>query len=459
MTDPRRHFPAVERLLGDPDLADIAAGVPRSVLVECVRAVLADARRAGEPPAEGWPAAVERAVTRVMTSSLRPVVNATGVVLHTNLGRAPLPRAAIAAALAVASGYASLEFDLERWTRGSRHEHCRAILRELTGADDALVVNNAAGALLLTLAATSADGESVVSRGELVEIGGSFRIPDIIAKSGATLREVGTTNRTHQGDYAAAIGPATRSLLKVHRSNFRVDGFTAEVSPSDLAATANAHGLVAIFDLGSGLMLDLAPWGLTGEPSVRDGLASGADFVIFSGDKLLGGPQAGIVLGSEDHIGGLRRHPLARALRADKVTLAALEATLRLYRDAEDARTAIPTLRMLTLELDELARAADALRAAMPAEAGAAVEPGASEVGGGAFAGAELPTRVVTLQPAGVSASVLQERLRRGDPTIITRVKDDRVLLDPRTVMPEEFGSVGAAVAAALADGLSSPRS
>lgn len=451
MTDPRRDFPSVDRLLADPALAATAGTVPRGVLVAAVRSVLAEARAAKEAPAQGWAARVTSVVHRTMTSSLRPVINATGVVLHTNLGRAPLPRAAIEAAVAVAEGYASLEFDLGRGSRGSRDEHCRALLTELTPADDALVVNNAAGALLLALAATSAGGESVVSRGELVEIGGSFRIPDIIGKSGARLHEVGTTNRTHLSDYQDAIRAETRSLLKVHQSNFRQAGFTAEVGADDLAALARERGLVSIYDLGSGLLLDLAPWGLRGEPSVPDALASGADIVVFSGDKLLGGPQAGIVLGGAERLSALRRHPLARALRCDKVSLAALEATLALYRDPERAARDIPTLQMLTTPPEALRDAAEALLGLMPERANAEVMAGQSEVGGGAFPGASLPTFVLALEPPDGHADALLEHLRNHTPPVVARVRDGRVLLDPRTIPSDAFQAVGEAVEAAFA--------
>src|SRR5213595_683869 len=275
--------------------------------------------------------------------------------------RAIASRAARDAMARIATGYSNLEYDLAQGTRGSRHALCRDLLVELTGAEDAIVVNNAAGALLVALSALARNGEAVVSRGELVEIGGAFRIPDIMARSGATLVEVGTTNRTHLRDYEGAVSDRTKLLLKVHRSNFQVTGFTAEVSAQEIAAVAHAHGAASLYDLGSGLLVDLSSWGLAGEPTVAEALASGVDAVVFSGDKLLGGPQAGILLGRRDAIAACRTDPLARAVRSDKFTLAALEATLALYRDPERARGEIPVLRMLTEDVAEIRRRAEAL--------------------------------------------------------------------------------------------------
>src|SRR5438094_6894312 len=343
MTDLRRGLPAVDALLADPDIAGLLAAHPRALVVRAVREAIAGARASGgAAPPEGWGAAVLGRVHRLAAPSLAPVINATGVVLHTNLGRAPLARAARQAIERIAAGYANLEYDVSAGTRGSRQALCRDLLVELTGAEDALVVNNAAGALLVALSALARDGEAIVSRGELVEIGGAFRIPDIMARSGARLVEVGTTNRTHRQDYERAAGSATRIILKVHRSNFQVTGFTAEVPAQEIAALAKAAGVASLYDLGSGLLLDLSPWGLAGEPTVREALGSGVDAVAFSGDKLLGGPQAGILLGTRDAIAACRNDPLARAVRSDKFTLAALEATLTLYRDPERARAEIP---------------------------------------------------------------------------------------------------------------------
>jgi L-seryl-tRNA(Ser) seleniumtransferase len=452
MTDRRRLLPAVDALLAEPDIAALVAAHPRSVVVRAVRETIEGARATGAAaPAEGWGAAVLARVHRLAAPSLEPVINATGVVLHTNLGRAPLAPAAIAAMARIAGGYANLEYDLARGARGSRHALCRDLLVELTGAEDALVVNNAAGALLVALSALARDGAALVSRGELIEIGGAFRIPDILARSGARLVEVGTTNRTHRKDYEAALTPDARLLLKVHRSNFQVTGFTTEVPAAELGGLARGREgakLASLYDLGSGLLLDLAPWGLSGEPSVRDGLASGVDVVVFSGDKLLGGPQAGILLGARAAIEACRKDPLARAVRSDKFTLAALEATLALYRDPEQARTAIPVLRMLTEDVAQTRRRGEALQAGIGKDA--ELVEGESEVGGGSFPGAKLKTWLVRLNPLNLAPDTLAERLRGGQPPIIARIADDRVLLDPRTIFPEQLETVAGAVRAAL---------
>ena len=332
-----------------------------------------------------------------------------------------------------AEGYSTLEYDIGRGARGSRHRHCRDLLVELTGAEDAIVVNNAAGGVLLALAALARDGEAIVSRGELVEIGGSFRIPDIMARSGATVVEVGTTNRTHPNDYERALTTESRALLKVHRSNFQVTGFTADVAVVELAELAHARGIVCLYDLGSGLLIDLSDWGLSGEPTVPEAVASGADLIAFSGDKLLGGPQAGILVGTAAAIAACRADPIARTVRADKLTLAALEATLGLYRDKKTAVLEIPVLRMLTEAPASLRQRA--------ARLGGELIEGDSEVGGGSFPGAKLRTWL-----AGFPDETLAERLRRNDPPIIARVAGSRVLLDARTIFPEQVDTVIAAL-------------
>jgi L-seryl-tRNA(Ser) seleniumtransferase len=439
----------VEALLAEPDVAALVGAHPRSLVVRAVRDTIEHARAGGgaAPPA-GWAAAVRERAQRLAAPSLLPVINATGVVLHTNLGRAPLARAAREAMTRIAAGYSNVEYDVALGTRGSRHALCRDLLVELTGAEDAIVVNNAAGALLVALSALARDGEAVVSRGELVEIGGAFRIPDIMARSGAKLVEVGTTNRTHLRDYEAAVTDRTRLLLKVHRSNFQVTGFTAEVAAQEIAGVARARGAASLYDLGSGLLLDLSTWGLSGEPTVAEALASGVDAVAFSGDKLLGGPQAGILLGTRDAIAACRQDPLARAVRSDKFTLAALEATLVLYRDPERARAEIPVLRMLTEDVAEIRRRAEALHKGVGKDA--EVVEGESEVGGGSFPGAKLKTCLVRLNPRDLTPDALSTRLRAGDPPVIARIADDRVILDPRTIFPDELETVARAVRAAL---------
>ena len=438
MTDPRRQLPSIDALLAGPGVAALLTEYPRALVVKAARAAVDAARvTGGAAPAEGWDAAVRAAVAHLSAPALAPVINATGVVLHTNLGRAPLAPAAIAALTRVAQGYAALEYDLGRGARGSRHALCRDVLVELTGAADALVVNNAAGAVLLALSALARGGDAIVSRGELVEIGGSFRIPDIMARSGAKLVEVGTTNRTHPKDYDRAITRDTRLLLKVHRSNFQVTGFTADVAVVELAELAHQNKLTCLYDLGSGLLMNLSHWGLSGEPTVPEAVATGADLIAFSGDKLLGGPQAGILVGSEAAIAGCRADPIARTVRADKLTLAALEATLALYREPETARREIPVLRMLTEDLGSIKERARAL--------GGELIEGDSEVGGGSFPGAKLRTWL-----AGFPDERLAERLRRNNPPIIARVAGSRVLLDARTIFPDQIETV---IAALKADG------
>ena len=443
MTDPRRQLPSVDSLLAAPGLSALLAAHPRSLVVKAARATVDQARvNGGAAPAEGWDAAVSAAVRRLAVPSLAPVINATGVVLHTNLGRAPLAPAAIAAITRIAQGYAAVEYDLGRGTRGSRHAICRDLLVELTGAADALVVNNAAGAVLLALSALARGGDAIVSRGELVEIGGSFRIPDIMARSGAKVVEVGTTNRTHPNDYDRALTTDSRVLLKVHRSNFQVTGFTADVAVVELAEMAHARGIACVYDLGSGLLMNLSSWGLSGEPTVPEAVATGADVVTFSGDKLLGGPQAGILVGSEAAIAACRADPIARTVRADKLTLAALEATLALYRDHATARREIPVLRMLTEEPDGVKRRANALLQGVGASA--ELIEGDSEVGGGSFPGAKLKTWLVGIRHPSPDTYLAQ--LRSFDPPIIARVAGSRVLLDARTIFQEQVETVIAAL-------------
>ncbi len=429
---------------------------PRSVVVAAAREAVARARKGRGVVPEDWGAEVAERAKRMVRPSLRPVLNATGVVLHTNLGRAPLAAVALDAVAAVAAGYSALEFDLEAGTRGQRTDHGRTLLAELTGAEDSLTVNNAASALILALNTVAEGMEVLVSRGELVEIGGSFRIPEILRKSGARLREVGTTNRTHLDDYRLAIGPATGAVLKVHQSNFVQSGFVHAPLVAELSRLAHEHGLPLIHDVGSGLLADLSSSGLTSEPRVADAVADGADLVVFSGDKLLGGPQAGCLVGSAALLGRCRANPFARACRADKMALAALEATLGLYREPAVALREIPVLRMLTLtaaELEDRARQlASAIAAAVPASPPPRLAAGHSVPGGGSFPGADLPTTLVLLDPGPRGADSLALALRLGDVPVIARVEDRMVVLDPRTIPVPAFPDVAAAVAAAFAD-------
>jgi L-seryl-tRNA(Ser) seleniumtransferase len=449
MTDSRRQLPSVDRLLRDAEVEMLLRTVPRAAVVTAAREVIAAARTRRARP-EDWAAEIRERLSERRRPSLRPVLNATGVVLHTNLGRAPLAQAAIDAITAIAAGYSNLELDLGTGRRGSRSEHCRALLARAAGAGDALVVNNAAGALVLALNAVAAGREVLISRGELIEIGGSFRIPDIMARSGARLREVGTTNRTHLDDYQRALHPDVAAILTVHQSNFEQRGFVASPEPAALAALAARAGVPYLYDVGSGLLADLAAWGLTSEPRVPDAVAAGAGLVLFSGDKLLGGPQAGCVVGVTALVARCRGNPLARALRADKLTLAALEATLALYEDPVTAVREIPVLRMLALTADELAAAAARLAGHCPPELRAELQPGESAVGGGSFPDAVLPTTLVALDAGTLGPDGLSLRLRLGDPAVVARVGGGRLLLDPRTLPGEAGPAVGRALAQAL---------
>ena len=452
MTDARRTLPSVDRLLNDPGILALLQSAPRNLVVAAVREAIGAARSGRAPAPTDWVAEVAERVAQRATPSLHSVLNATGVILHTNLGRAPLARRALEAVLSVGGGYSTLEFDSATGTRGSRSDHCASLLATLAGTEDALVVNNAAGALVLALNAVAAGREVLISRGELIEIGGSFRIPDILEKSGAILCEVGTTNRTHLDDYRKALSERTGAILTVHRSNFEQSGFVATPRPAELAVIAREAGVPYLYDVGGGLLMDLTPWNLSGEPRVQDAVASGADLVLFSGDKLLGGPQAGCLVGRSARVAETRRNSFARAMRADKLTLAALEATLALYHDPALAVSEIPVLRMLTVSAEELARRAESLRQAIRAPSPPELWSGFSAVGGGAFPGVELATTLVALRGGLMGASGLALRLRLGTPPVIARVHDDCVVHDPRTLPEEALPAVAAAVTAALID-------
>ena len=449
MTDPRRDLPSVGALLETGAVRALLDVAPRPLVVEAVRATVARARETASAPADdaGWAEAIAARLADATRPSLRRVINATGVVLHTNLGRAPLAEVALDAIAETAAGYSNLELDLDRGARGSRYVHCASLLRELTGAEDALVVNNCAAALVLALDTLGSGREAILSRGELVEIGGSFRVHEIMAKSGARLREVGATNRTHLADYTRALGPDTGVLLKVHRSNFAVHGFTSEVTVRELAPVAAEHGLPIVHDLGSGLLVSLASIGLAGEPTAHEALAAGATIVVMSGDKLLGGPQAGLVLGAARWIEAMRRNPLARSYRVDKLTLAALEATLALYREPARAFREIPTLALLATSADVLRGRAAALRDALAADGIAAdVVESVGSVGAGAFPDAALSGAAVML--AG-DAESWARRLRAGTPAIVGHVHDGRLHLDLRAVLERELPDLARAVVAA----------
>jgi L-seryl-tRNA(Ser) seleniumtransferase len=420
---------------------------PRSVVVDAVRATIDDARAGSSVPRDDteWAAAVSAALERAQRPSLRHVINATGVVLHTNLGRAPLARAAIDAVERAARGYTNLEYDVEKGTRGSRYSHCVTLLRQLTGAEDALVVNNNAAALVLALNTLAAGRDVVISRGELVEIGGSFRIPEIMERSGARLVEVGTTNRTHVADYEDALRRDVGGVMKVHRSNFAMEGFVADVDARTLVDLLRSSGVPLLHDLGSGLLIALDAIGLVGEPTAADAVRSGAALVTMSGDKLLGGPQAGIIVGAAAVVKRLRENPLVRALRVDKLTIAALEATLALYRDPTSAIRDVPVLAMLGHSSTELRARAQALRARIGDSA--SVIASEASVGGGAFPNARIPSVALAFTD---DVRRMEERLRFGDPAVIGRIADGRLLIDVRTVLPSEDEQLVAAVRAAL---------
>jgi L-seryl-tRNA(Ser) seleniumtransferase len=447
-----RVIPSIEQLLQRPALTGAVRDRGRTVVTGAVRQAAAELRSrfsggnpTPEPDAAAWIETRALAIASAQTSSsLVEVINATGVVLHTNLGRAPLAAIAAARAAQMAAAYTNLEYDLERGTRGHRHAHAERLLCTLTGADRAIVVNNAAAAALLALSAVAGGREVIVSRGELVEIGGGFRVPEVLAQSGAVLREVGTTNRTRVSDYAASIGDRTAAILRVHPSNFHIQGFTERPELEELAALAARFSLPLIEDLGSGWLglIDGLP-GTQREPTVRASLAAGVNLVVFSGDKLLGGPQAGIVVGREDLVATLAAHPLMRALRVDKMTYAALEATLQLWA-GDDSRHSIPIARMLAATKNEVeARALSIVRALAGASGlSSRVVDGQSTIGGGSAPGSTLPTALLELQSDSVSASALAARLRAGRPPVIARIERDRVVLDLRTVLPDQDEAV-----------------
>jgi len=461
-----RALPAVDELLRHPQIQDHLRVQSKELIGGCIRRVLEKKRRAilGSPGAQEAAAVgtavgqllaeVEEELAAASRPSLRPVINATGVVLHTNLGRAPLSPAALKNIEEVARGYSNLELNLDTGERGSRYEHVEALLCRISGAQSALVVNNNAGAVLLALNSLAEGKEVIVSRGQLVEIGGSFRIPDVMRKSGARLVEVGTTNRTHLRDYEEAVSEQTALLLKVHTSNFRILGFMAEVGLKDLSVLGRAKGLPVMEDLGSGCLIDLSEYGMDKEPTVQEALEGGADIVTFSGDKLLGGPQAGIILGKRMYLDLLKRNPLTRALRIDKLTLAGLEPTLRIYLNTARRNQSIPALDMLSCPVDELDRRARRLQRKLLKDISpvcrVSVRQESSQVGGGALPLQAVTTRVIALRPLQGSATGLEEKLRKGDPPVIGRIKEGEVLLDLRTVAREEEGALLEGVRQAL---------
>jgi L-seryl-tRNA(Ser) seleniumtransferase len=458
-----RQIPSVDELLARPRLADLSKRVDRNLVVEVTRTVLADlrARIAGETGSSivaSDPSSLEKSITiqveRILSRSLQPVINATGVILHTNLGRAPLTESAVEEFRQAATQYSNLEYDLEAGARGKRDVHTAELLTRLTGAEAAIVVNNCAAAVLVTLAAFARGGEVIVSRGELIEIGDGFRIPEIMEQSGAVLREVGTTNRTRLADYETAIGERTRLLLRVHPSNFKVTGFTEKPSLEELVALSQRSGIPLVEDLGSGCLVDLSEHGIM-EPTVRQSVEAGVGIVTFSGDKLLGGPQAGIIAGKKDLIARVRKHPLFRALRVDRLTIAALEATLGAYLRA--AWEEIPAMRMIRMTSQELKRRTEnfirELRPELPLdEVEIDIVDGASLAGGGSTPTQSLPSKVIRIASARYSATKLEQRLRRAPAgiSVIARVEDERLILDLRTVFPEQEPLLVKTLASAL---------
>ena len=456
MSDPRSRIPSMDALLASPDIASLLADSGRGQVVDALRVSVAHMREAigrgdelAQDSVEDLTWYVEHAAKLLDTAavpSLRRVINATGVVLHTNLGRAPLADEALEAMRSTAT-YSNLEFDLDKGARGSRYIHCVRLLCDLTGAEDALVVNNAAGALVLSMSTVGLGRGVAISRGELVEIGGGFRIPEVVERSGASLVEVGSTNRTRADDYEKVVASGeAEAILKVHRSNFRITGFTEEASVAELVQIAGGHGIPVVYDLGSGLMLPAQDVGLPAEPRAETSVSAGADAVVISGDKLLGGPQAGIIVGRAELIGRMRKNPLCRALRVDKVTLAGLEATLRLYLDPQRVLERIPTLRMLSMNGDTLkATAEKVVGGLVSAGVSCAVVPTKGAVGGGTYPGVELDSWAVELEgPKGTQG--LANALREGSPPVVGRLVDDKLRLDVRTLLPGEADVVAARV-------------
>ena len=452
-----RNLPSVERVVNADSLVVAVDAHGREMVVELAREALDGARKkvlegGAAPAGQEIVEAVLSLMVNLAEPSPRPVINATGVVIHTNLGRAPLSDAALAAADAVGRGYSDLEIDLGTGRRGSRQAHLQSLLRRLTGAEAALAVNNNASALLLGLSALAASREVIVSRGEAVEIGGGFRIPDVLRQSGCTLVDVGTTNRTYVRDYADAMSDRTGAFLKAHASNFRVEGFTAFVDERDLVALGETSGVPVLHDVGSGALLPTERYGLAHEPTPQESIAAGVGLVFFSGDKLLGGPQAGIVVGKRDLVAQLERHPLARAVRIDKMSLASLTATLAHYVMGE-AETTVPVWRMISASAEDVRSRAERWSATLAAsQITTRVDPARSAIGGGSLPGETLPSWALTIDPpADRSPESVLSALRQQPTPMIARIEDDAVRLDPRTVLPEQDGDVIQALAGVLA--------
>ena len=449
-----RQIPKVDELLRHPRLASLSC--QHTILTETVREVIDSLRQAilaGEEPSiqpDSLCDEVERLVQKKTTMNLRPVINATGIVLHTNLGRAKLSTAAVQAIQSVAQDYNTLEYNLEKGSRGSRYSHVEQLISKLTGAEDAMVVNNNAAAVMLVLSTMARGKEVVTSRGELVEIGGAFRVPEIMSQSGGTLVEVGTTNKTHPSDYVRAVTENTGAFLKVHTSNFKIVGFSEEVSLEEMVRLGHERNIPVIYDLGSGAMVRLEDYGILDEPNVLDAMKSGADIISFSGDKLLGGPQAGIIIGRREYIEAMKKNPLTRAFRIDKLTLAALEATLREYQDPAQAIQNTPTLRMITATMETLVPKGEQLLAELQRTCDGSYTVELTEdfgqVGGGSVPTQMIRSSVVAVEPTLVSPDVLEQRLRRISLPIIARISKDRLLLDVRTIEEHHFSYIAESI-------------
>lgn len=460
-------LPSVDEVLNNNKIIDILNEYPRNIVIECIREAIEEKRRCiielKEENFNEFKVSLDEIVTNIVNKcnlkyslSLKKVINATGTVIHTNLGRSLLSESLKDELWQSASRYSNLEYDIDKGERGSRYTHLTETIKRLTGAEDVLVVNNNAAAVLLVLSTMAKGGEAIVSRGELVEVGGSFRIPSIMALSGADLVEVGSTNKTHMKDYEEAITENTKVLMKVHTSNYRILGFTQSVEVDELCEIGKKHNIPVIEDLGSGVFIDVSKYGLTYEPTVLDSIRKGADIVTFSGDKMLGGPQAGIIVGKKEYISQMKKNQLTRALRVDKLTICALEATLRMYLDEEKAIKEIPTLRMLTYTMEELEEKANTLYSKLEnlnTYSNIRIEDGLSQVGGGSMPLETINSKVIAITPNNMNVSTLEKKLRLSDSHVIARVYEDKYVLDIRTIFEDEFDILAKEIERALIGG------
>ena len=454
-----QELPSVDEILKGPDGIRWCEAYPRRFVLKAIRAIIEIRRKeiievsSTDISLEGMAKDIEAKVQKLSAFSLQPLINATGIVIHTNLGRSILSEKILENVKKVSESYSNLEYNLEEGKRGKRYAHITGLLREITGAESALIVNNNAAAVFLSLSTLAKGKEVIVSRGELVEIGGSFRVPDVMASSGAILREVGATNKTHLKDYKNAINENTALILKVHQSNFRITGFTEDVPIEELKKLSEKHNIPLMYDLGSGCMIDLRPYGIHSEPSVQEIMKSGVDIITFSGDKLLGGPQGGVIVGRKELIERMQKNPLTRAVRIDKLTLAAFEAVLMEYVDLEKAVENIPTLNMLLQKPETIKERAKKIASGIKRHvknAEVEVVSDKSKAGGGSLPEMEFPTYAVSIKPENISVNELEERLRKGTPPIVARIKDDALLLDARTIRNEEIDELVKCVKTAL---------